>query len=175
MGTPCAWSYATLSYAIHDLLQVLPLFTKSLGFLKRFIDDMLGVWTGKEEKEWVSFKKALNGLGKLKWITSDRTREVIFLDLKISISSKGYIETTTYQKSQNLHLYIPGLSTHPNGCLKGTIFGNTIRYWNQNTHITDFTRLMADFALHLKNRGHEMNEIETTMLEAAKRIDSGDK
>jgi hypothetical protein len=50
MGTPCACSYATLSYAIHELLQVLPLFTASPPFLKCFIDDMLGIWTGKEEK-----------------------------------------------------------------------------------------------------------------------------
>jgi hypothetical protein len=32
---------------------------------------------------------------------------------------------------------------------------------------------MADFAKHLKNRGHEMTQVETMMLEAAKRIDNG--
>jgi hypothetical protein len=74
MGTQCACSYATPSYAIHELLQVLLLFTAILTFLKRFIDDMLGVWTEKEEKEWASFKNALNGFGKLKWITSERTK-----------------------------------------------------------------------------------------------------
>jgi hypothetical protein len=50
MGIPCACSYTTLSYAIHELLQVLPIFTRSLGLLNRFIDDMIGVSTGKEEK-----------------------------------------------------------------------------------------------------------------------------
>jgi hypothetical protein len=34
---------------------------------------------------------------------------------------------------------------------------------------------VADFAKHLKNRGHEMTEVETMMLEASKRIDNGDK
>jgi hypothetical protein len=48
-----------------------------------------------------------------------------------------------------------------------------LSYWNQNTHITDFIKLMADFALHLKNRRHKMIEIEMIMLEASKRIDSG--
>jgi hypothetical protein len=33
--------------------------------------------------------------------------------------------------------------------------------------------LMAEFIKHLKNRGHGITEIETMMLEAAKRIDSG--
>jgi hypothetical protein len=32
--TTCAFSYATLSYAIHELLKVLPLFNASLAFLK---------------------------------------------------------------------------------------------------------------------------------------------
>jgi hypothetical protein len=73
----------------------------------------------------------------------------------------------------NLHLYIPGLSAHPAGCMKGTIFGNTIRYWNQNTNIGSFTQLMADFALHLENRGHDRLAIKTIMHEAAKRIDNG--
>jgi hypothetical protein len=113
---------------------------------------MLGIWVGTEEKEWVRFKKSLNGFGKLTWITSNRSTEVIFLDLRIRISPQGYIETTTYKKPMNLHLYIPGLSTHPEDCLKGTIFGNAIRYWNQNTHFGSFTNLMADFAQHLKNR-----------------------
>jgi hypothetical protein len=75
----------------------------------------------------------------------------------------------------NLHLYIPGLSAHLECCLKGAIFGNVIWYWNQNTSVKDFTNLMSEFAKHLKNRGHEMTEIEKMMLEAAKRIDSGEK
>jgi hypothetical protein len=78
-------------------------------------------------------------------------------------------------KTTNLLLYIPSLLAHPDGCLKETIFWNAICYWNQNRPITNFTRLTADFALHLKKRGHGMNEIETRMLEAAKGIDSGDK
>jgi hypothetical protein len=90
---------------------------------------MLGLLTGKEEKEWLSFKKELNGFKTTKCITSDRTREVIFLDLKISINSKGYIDTKTYQKAQNLHLYITCLSAHSDVCLKGAIFGNAICYW----------------------------------------------
>jgi hypothetical protein len=172
MGTPFACSYAILSYDLYELHKVLPLFVDSIGYLKRFIDDMLVIWVGTEEKEWVRFKKALNGFGKFTWRTSNRSTEVIFLDLRIRISPQGYIETTTYKKPMNLHLYIPGLSSHPAGCLKGTIFGDATQYWNQNTHIGSFTNLMDDFAQHLKNRGHDMSAVETIMLEAAKRIDN---
>jgi hypothetical protein len=80
-----------------------------------------------------------------------------------------------YQNPMKLHLYIPVLSAHPEGCLKGTIFGNAIRYCHQNMHIINFTNLMAEFVKHLKNRGHEMMKVQTMMLEASKRIDNGDK
>jgi hypothetical protein len=56
---------------------------------------------------------------------------VTLLDLTLSINKQGTIETTTYIKHKNLHLYTPSMSAHPPGCLKGTIFGNLIRYWNQ--------------------------------------------
>jgi hypothetical protein len=118
-------------------------------------------------------QKSLNGFRKLTWIASNRSTEVIFLDLRIRINQQGYIETTTYKKTMNLHMYIPGLSAHPEGSLKGTIFGNSIPYWNQNTHIGSFTNLMADFDQHPKNRGHDRLAVETIMLEAAKRIDNG--
>jgi hypothetical protein len=95
---------------------------------------MLGIWVGTEEKEWVRFKKSINGFGKLTWITSNRSTEVIFLDLRIRINQQGYIETTTYKKPMNLHLYIPGLSAHPEGCLKGTIFGNAILLEPKHTY-----------------------------------------
>jgi hypothetical protein len=136
---------------------------------------MLGMWVGTEENEWVRFKKSLNGFDKLNWVTSKCSTEVIFLDLRITINLQGYTEMKIYQKPMNLHLYIPGLSAHPEGCLKGTIFGNAIRYWHQNTHIINFKNLMAEFAKHLKKRGHKMTEVETMMLEAAKRLDNGDK
>jgi hypothetical protein len=34
MSTPCAYSYATLSYAIHELLKVISLLNANLAFLK---------------------------------------------------------------------------------------------------------------------------------------------
>jgi hypothetical protein len=44
MGTPCAWSYATLSYAFREVQKNLAEFSKFLLMLKHFIDDMFGIW-----------------------------------------------------------------------------------------------------------------------------------
>jgi hypothetical protein len=172
MGTPCACSYATLSYAFHEIQQILTEFSNFLLILKRFIDDMFGIWIDGPGKKWEQFKKALEGFGQLKWICSSLTDSVTFLDLTITINKQGTIETTTYIKPKNLHLYIPAMSAHPPGCLKGTIFGNLIRYWNQNSNISDYKSLVQAFSKHLQARGHNITEIDRTMLDAATHIEN---
>jgi hypothetical protein len=87
-----------------------------MPYLKRFIDDMLGIWCGSYA-DWEIFKASLNGFGKLDWICSERLTSVTFLDLTITINAAlNKIHTKTYQKPKNLHLYIPATSTHPEAC-----------------------------------------------------------
>jgi hypothetical protein len=88
------------------------------------------------------------------------------------INQQGTIETATYIKPKNLHLYIPALSAHPPGCLKGTTFGNQIRYWNKNSNNSDYRSIVHAFSKHLQVRGHKITNIETTMLEAATHIEN---
>jgi hypothetical protein len=163
MGTPCACSYATLSYAFHEVQHILAEFSEFLLILKRVIDDMFGIWIDGPGK-------ALEVFGQLQWICRDLTDSVIFLDLTLSINKQGTIETTTYINPKNLHLCIPAMSAHPPGCLKGTIFGNLIRYWNQNINISDYKSLVQSFSKHLQARGHSITEIDKKMLEAATHI-----
>jgi hypothetical protein len=56
MGTPCACSYATLSYALHEVQHILVHFHEFLLMLKRFINDMFEIWIGNEEEEWEQFR-----------------------------------------------------------------------------------------------------------------------
>jgi hypothetical protein len=43
IGTPCACSYATLSYALHEVHKILAHFQEFILLLKCFIDDMFGI------------------------------------------------------------------------------------------------------------------------------------
>jgi hypothetical protein len=43
MGTPCACSYAILSYAFHEVQKILADFSEFLLVLKHFIDAMFGI------------------------------------------------------------------------------------------------------------------------------------
>jgi hypothetical protein len=126
MGTPCACSYATLSYTIHEIQAILAKFAEFLLLLKRFIDDIFGIWINGPGEEWENFKMALEGFGQLKWISSDLEDIVVFLNLTLSINIPGIIERQTFIKPKNLHLYIPAMSAHPPGCFKYLATSNSI-------------------------------------------------
>jgi hypothetical protein len=70
------------------------------------------------EQIWLDFIFTLNSFGSLKWVITDPSTSVNFLDLNISINSNNNIEMSTFQKMTNLHLYIPPPSSHPPSRLK---------------------------------------------------------
>jgi hypothetical protein len=67
---------------------------------------MFGIWIGKENEEWEQFKNVLDGFGKLKWICSDPSNSVVFLDLTLTINAERTIKTKTFVNPKKLHLYI---------------------------------------------------------------------
>ncbi len=58
MGTSCAVLYATLYYGYHERTVLIPRFKRWCPYLKRFIDDKFGIWTGTTQ-EFECFKQAL--------------------------------------------------------------------------------------------------------------------
>jgi hypothetical protein len=151
MGTSCAVLYATLYYGYHERTTLIPCFKRSLIYLSRFIDDMLGIWCGTTE-EFERFQQALP-FKNLRWTTSGLQDSVAFLDLTVSIEN-GRIVTRTYEKPLNKFLYIPPASAHSPGVLKSTIFGNVRRYWYQNTNYDDYYDQVQKFLARLEARGH---------------------
>ncbi|KAL7541267.1 hypothetical protein ACHAXR_010762, partial [Thalassiosira sp. AJA248-18] len=125
MGTPSACMYATVYYAFHEITVLLHKYSEYLIFYKRLIDDGFGLWNDRGNPEaWTNFCNDVNNFvgGKLKWEIEERSREVNFLDITITINELNQIETRTYQKPMNLYLYIPQASAHPKGVIKGMIF-----------------------------------------------------
>jgi hypothetical protein len=174
MGTPYACVYSTVEYGYNERTSIIPKQTKeTMPYLKRFIDDMLGIWCGSDA-EWAIFKTSLNGFGKLEWVCSERLTSITFLDLTITIDAVSReIHTKTYQKPKNLHLYIPATSDHPEACFQGTVMGNVIRYWKQNTSIKDFRKLLTQFAERLCCHCHETPKVTEGIEKATKYIDEG--
>ena len=122
MGTSCACIWATIYYGVHENNCIIPKYGKHLPLFDRFLDDIIGAWIGNHTDEWASFKEDLNDFGILTWEVSELSPSVDFLDLTLSIED-GRIVSKTYQKPMNLFLYLPPSSSHPPGCIKGTIYG----------------------------------------------------
>jgi len=171
MGTSCACAYATLYWGYIERKLIIPKWKDKLLFLRRFIDDKLGVWVGTPE-DFNDFIADINAYSQLQWETTGLSNTTNFLDLTVSINNDGTLYTKTFQKPTNLHLYIPPNSAHPPGVLKSIIYGNLRRYWLQNTKITDFIEITQQFAERLSARGYDRNTIIELFSAAANKLDN---
>ena len=163
MGTPPAPPYATLFYAIWEYT-LLEEFGANLFLLRRYIDDMLGIWVvtdpATDSDTWSQFQRRLNDYHHLEWETSPRSLQVDFLDLTLTIEDQK-ITTTLYSKPLNLYLYIPPRSAHPPGVLTGLIFGTIHRIFTLCSSTTDIRNRLQDFWNRLQARGYEHSDIHS--------------
>ena len=177
MGTSAAVMWATLYFAYHEVKCLLPKYKQFFykGRLRRFIDDMFFIWNCNECSHWRTchhwrnFKSDLNRFGVLKWTVNDPAKRGTFLDLDIRIEGSRII-TRTYQKPMNLYLYLAGSSAHPQGVVKGTIYGLLRRYHEQNTFYSDYLHFASLLYRRLLDRGHQKKDIRPIFIEAHSRI-----
>jgi len=137
---------------------------------------VLGIWIPQEESPgltWTDFKNRLNNWGVLKWTIEEPSTHTTFLDLNIDINGSS-ITFSTFQKPLNLYLYLPPLSAHPPGCLKGLIIGELKRYWLQNT-TENFEDLVSKFLKRLVARGHPIEKLSPIFNQAALILDGTSK
>ena len=80
------------------------------------------------------------------------------MDMTITIVD-GSIETTLYEKPQNLYLYIPPHSSHPRGVFTGLIFGQILRIRRLCTHKKDADYNISQFFERLRARGHTPEQL----------------
>ena len=163
MGTPTACMLATIYYGIHENNHLIPTYKKNIPFLKRFIDDMIGIFIINDEADllvWEEFKADLS-FGKLTWETDNLTKNIDFLDLSFYISRKGTLTTKTYQKPLNLYLYLPPHSAHSEKLFKSIIYSTIRRYWFQNSLWEDFHNIIELYYQRLLDRGYKPHTLQT--------------
>ena len=182
MGTSVACLVATIYYAYHEETKLIPKYgshpkylSGPLLFYRRFIDDLFGIWVNCFPHIGTFHESLLADLpfGKLTWTATTPGSSVVFLDLTLTIMDTNLIESTTYVKPNNLHLYLPPSSAHAPGVWKSLIYGNLRRYWSQNSNHSDYTKIVNSFFHHLINRGHTPEQLQPLFMEAAAKIDSG--
>jgi hypothetical protein len=104
----------------------------------------------------------MNDFGQLRWGFSKRTREVNFLDLTLSIKDDdGSISTRLFENKLNLYLYLylPSLSAHPPGVLRGLICGMILQIYRLTSDPTQCETMVKTFFRQLLARGYSPERI----------------
>jgi hypothetical protein len=158
MGMPPAPTIANTFVGIQEDWLV-PKWIICVPILKRFIDDGIGVWVhhvdaDEDQRLWKQFQDDVNSHHGLEWEFSERSNEVVFLDMTITIKNGKY-ETSMYAKPLALHLYLPPHSAHPPGCTVGLIMGNVLRIYQLCSREQDVARELRAFYHRLRDRGHQ--------------------
>ena len=168
MGTPPAPSYATIFFGIHEI-EILQRFSRFLFFLKRYIDDILGIWIPSDpavsDAQWILFKSKLQDWFGLEWTVTELTDRVDFMDMTISIKDNKLV-TTLYEKNLNLYLYIPPHSAHPPGVLNGIIFGHIYRIFHLCSDKSDQKGHIQRFYVRLQRRGYKPSTLKAIFTHA---------
>lgn len=162
MGMSPAPTIANLFVAIHEAAEILDWLHTQVLYLKRFIDDGIGIWIHhmdphQDAKNWTAFKSIVNN-GGLTWEFTPLSKTIVFMDMTISIDD-GRITTALYAKPLALYLYIPPHSCHAPGVNTGLIFGQVLRIHQLCSKQIDINKELALFMHHLADRGYPINTL----------------
>ncbi len=162
MGMSPAPTIANLYVAIYEESNVLKFLPLPVLYLRRFINDGVKIWLHNphptiDDRNWKEFQDCLNASG-LSWIFSDRSKEVVFMDLSLKIEGRQ-IKSSLYAKPMALHLYLPPHSCHAPGILSGLISGNVLRIYQLFSDAKDITKELKLFFHRLLDQGCQSNRL----------------
>ena len=132
---------------------------EQMQMIRRFIDDLLLLWSGDVNKlvslanSWhESLRFELSGVS-----------DVHFLDIALSIMPDRRVHWELYHKEQNLYLYVPANSNHPSSTFKSLQIGGALRCQKRNRLRSDALASLKFFKRRLKDRGFDMKKFDDTI------------
>ena len=128
----------------------------------RYIDDIFLLWPKKHDLS--IFVNSLNHFHpNINFTVETSDTSIDFLDITIykhkNSNSKLFLETKTFQKSNNLYQYLHYDSEHPQSTFKGIVIGECIRYIRTNSLESNYLTQLELFKIRLKKRGYPIKFI----------------
>ena len=138
-------------------------------FWRRFIDDVLLIWTGSEIqlKEFLTFINSLHPTIKFTANYNFETCSVPFLDTTITIRN-GEIVTDLYRKPTHSPQYLLPSSTHPPHCVKNIPFSLAYRIRRICSDNLTFEMRLDELKQMLLNRNYPIKIIEEAFTKTRK-------
>lgn len=127
-------------------------------FLRRFIDDGMGVWQGSKSDLDAWLHRYDSFYPGIRITHSISTDSVEILDIVFSkrkrFSKTGLLDTATHQKALNRYLYLPWRSFHPRAAKIAFIYGELRRYCLRESSAAGFLRIRQLFFDRFRARGY---------------------
>jgi hypothetical protein len=157
MGTPPGANYAELCYGTWEI-DFADYFRTSLSLYCHYIDNGIGLWIHHPDPHinqfnFAALQATMNSFSSLEWEFTALTKTIKFMDVRLTITPTG-IESTLYEKPMNLYLYLPPLSAHAPGVLRGLLIGMTKRIYALMTELPEREQALQRLFLRLRNRSY---------------------
>ena len=156
MGTRMASSYANLFLAKFET-DALTLAPHQPHTWCRFIDDIFMIWTHTED-ELRTFITYLNNIHRtIKFTSSHSATSISFLDVKVSLSQFGMVETDLYTKPTDKHQYLLQSSCHPLHTKRAIPFSLALRLRRICSSDESFTLRANELIQYLNDCGYNLS------------------
>jgi len=139
-------------------------YQRLIQFWKRFIDDIIGIWTGTR-RQFDAFVAKLNSLtGPYGILFGDCQfgKSVDYLDVTFSLSTNNKIEYKLYKKETDARLYLKTDSFHPAHVFSSVVFSQSDTTQLTGPHLLTCVEDLDDLKQDMSRSGHcEQKLIET--------------
>jgi hypothetical protein len=123
-----------------------------LLYLGRFIDDLVGIWTGKDEDVPALFSATVDENIRLTYVYGGSTLDA--LDVKLSIEMDGSISTSLYRKPTDGAQFLHWSSAHPRKLKESIPFAQLLRLKRNCSKEEDFLIEAKDLFERFRSRGY---------------------
>ncbi|XP_070576154.1 uncharacterized protein [Ptychodera flava] len=166
MGTPFAPMYANIFMSW--FWRKTESYNDQPDLLKRFIDDLHGIWTLGEDK-LLRYHKYLNSIHpSIKFTLEYGKTKQHFLDISTSIVN-GKVETDLYTKPTDSGRYLSPSSHHPRHIFNSIVYSGVIRLRRIFSLDMWFDQRASEFKDRLIKSGYQGNKIQTIIDEVRKK------
>ena len=143
---------------------------------KRFIDDVMGLWTGTV-RQFNLFVKKLNEFAKplgLQFGDFQVGKSVDYLDVTLSLSEDNTIHYKLYRKETDARRYLQTDSFHPEQVFRSVVFSQMIRVIQRNSLDNTCVEDLAQLKRDIRASGHKKTMMEKLEPKAAQRAIEND-
>ena len=166
MGTPCACTITDI-FMCNFVKENFFNWTYQPRLYKQYRDDSFGLWL-HGENTLLQYLNYINTLHPTIKFTLAYGKEIQFLDLKLSLTHWGSIETETFYKPTDTFQYLDAESCHPPAIIKNIPKSQFLRHTRNCSSLNSFLKHAAILRFNLRKRSYPKTLIKNKLMAISK-------